>query len=176
MYDLTDRKNDLMNVQYTVSPNGSTESISGHFKQDVGLYLFKLWMAAFAWTSSLSPWLFSNMAALTVSCFEIRKHVIHSLTLTAAIRDSRPFNIPLSLNVLTPGGGSSLHNHLQQWVKTQFRLVEDERLVWVREKNKFWMYTLSCLHFLFLSSFYHQKLTVFSTLNRKRIMEGIIGF
>lgn len=44
---------------------------------------------------SLYPWPLSNLAALTVSCFEIRKHVIYSPALTAAITDSHPFNTPL---------------------------------------------------------------------------------
>lgn len=97
------KKKNMMNFQFTVVADfGSTEFIFGHFKQDVGLYhQFVQTMNGRYCSDKLSPWLFSNLAALTVSCFEIRKHVIHSPTLTAATRDSRPFNTPLHLNVST---------------------------------------------------------------------------
>lgn len=91
-----------MNVQRTVSPNG----FLFHIEQEVGSLCSQC-------ESLLSPWLRSNAAGLTVSCFEIRKHVIHSQTLAAATRHSRPFNIPQSLNALAPRG-SRLHHHLQQ--------------------------------------------------------------
>lgn len=126
------KKKNLINVQFTVRemqifcPNGSKELIFGHFKQDVGLYhQFVQAMNGRFCSDKLSPWLFSNLAALTVSCFEIRKHVIHSPTLTAAIRDSGPFNTPLHLNVSTFLStlwvwftSPPTHHHLQQWMET----------------------------------------------------------
>lgn len=75
-----------------------------HFKQDFGLYhQFVQTMNDRFCSDKLSPWLCSNLAALTVSCFEIRKHVIYSPALTAAIIDSQPFNTTLFLrNDLKP--------------------------------------------------------------------------
>lgn len=123
------------------------------FILDVGLYhQFVQTMNGRFCSDKLSPWLFSNLAALTVSCIEIRKHVIHSLRLTAAIRDSDSFNTALHFNVATflntlwvqfkssskatNGDKHSLRCETASGVTfTQHLLITDERLLWANCKR-----------------------------------------
>lgn len=66
------------------SPSVSTEVLFYIFflsiiKRDAGLcHQFVQTMNGCLWSGKLSRWLFSNLAAPTVSRFEIRKHVIYS--------------------------------------------------------------------------------------------------
>lgn len=84
------------------------------FKQKAGLFhQFNFWVFFFSFffktmndcfcSEKLAPWTLSNLAALTLSCFEMTKHVLYSPAVTAAMTDSRPFNTALCWRIFPMG-------------------------------------------------------------------------